>query len=43
MDKERLETIKKSLQSIGFSVEEAEKQIEEVGKIVTMAILHRFL
>ena len=39
----KLETIKKALQSIGYSVEEAEKQIEEVGKLMTMAILHKLL
>lgn len=39
----KLETIKKALQSIGYSLEEAEKQIEEVGKVVTMAILHKLL
>ena len=41
--KDRLEIIKKSLVSTGFSLEEAEHQIEEVGKLVTMAILHRLL
>ncbi len=39
----KLETIKKALQSIGYSIEEAEKQIEEVGKVITMAILHKLL
>ena len=39
----KLEVIKKSLQSIGYSLEEAEKQIEHVGKVVTMAILHKLL
>jgi len=41
--KVRLETIKKSLNSIGFTIEEAELQINEVGKLATMAILHRLL
>ena len=40
---QKLETIKKALQSIGYSIEEAEKQIEEVGKLMTMAILHKLL
>jgi len=40
---DRLEVIKKSLIAVGFSLEEAESQIEEVGKIITMAILHRLL
>jgi len=39
----RLEILKKSLVNIGFSIEEAEKQIEEVGKIITMAILEKLL
>lgn len=38
-----MEVIKKSLMSAGFSFEEAELQIEEVGKVITMAILHRLL
>jgi len=42
-DKHKLETIKKSLQSIGYTLEEAENQIEEVGKLITMAILHKLL
>lgn len=40
---ENLETTKKSLISIGFSLEEAEGQLEKVGKIITMAILQRLL
>jgi len=40
---DRLEAIKKSLIAVGFSLEEAEQQIEEVGKLITMAILHRLL
>jgi hypothetical protein len=40
---ENLEIIKKSLVKIGFTQEEAESQILEVGKIVTMAILKRLL
>ena len=39
----RLEILKKSLVAIGFSIQEAEKQIEEVGKIITMAILEKLL
>ncbi len=42
-DKQKLETIKHALQSIGYTLEEAEKQIEEVGKLITMAILHKLL
>lgn len=42
-NQDKLETIKKALQSIGYSLEEAEKQIEEVGKLMTMAILHKLL
>ena len=41
--KTKLEVVKKSLLSIGFSIEEAEIQIVEVGKIVTMAIFQRLL
>jgi len=41
--KTRLEVVKKSLLSLGFSIEEAETQIVEVGKIVTMAIFQRLL
>ena len=42
-EQQKLETIKKALQSVGYSLEEAEKQIEEVGKLMTMAILHKLL
>ena len=38
-----LEIIKKSLVKIGFTLEEAETQIVEVGKIVTMAIFQRLI
>lgn len=40
---EKLELTKKSLVSTGFSEDEAEAQINSVGKIITMAILHRLL
>lgn len=40
---ESLETTKKSLIAIGFSLEEAEEQVKKVGKIITMAILQRLL
>lgn len=40
---QKLEIIKNSLSSIGYSVEEAENQIQEVGKLVIMAILHRLI
>jgi len=40
---QKLELTKKSLISAGFSDEEAEVQINSVGKIITMAILHRLL
>lgn len=39
----RLEVLKNSLVNLGFSIQEAEKQIEEVGKIITMAILEKLL
>lgn len=41
--KSKLEIVKRSLLSLGFSTEEAENQIIEVGKIVTMAIFQRLL
>lgn len=40
---QKLEVTKKSLISAGFSHDEAEAQINSVGKIITMAILHRLL
>ena len=40
---QKLEVTKKSLTSVGFSEEEAEAQINSVGKIITMAILARLL
>lgn len=40
---ENLEIIKKSLVKIGFTLEEAEIQLQKVGKIVTMAIFQRLL
>lgn len=43
MERQKLETIKNALLGIGYSIEEVEIQIEEVGKLMTMAILHKLL
>ncbi len=40
---EKLELTKRSLTLLGFTEEEAEKQINEVGKLITMAIFQRLL
>lgn len=43
MENKKLDIVKKSMVSIGFTIEEAEIQIVQVGKLVTMAILERLL